>query len=73
MNYAELGISKRNKRGQDEWDFKVSLLTICDKLLAVSERVTSTVSPNENYHKFVSSALFKSVVKCFLYIALLGF
>lgn len=73
MNYAELGISKRNKRGQDEWDFKVSLLTIRDKLLAVSEKVTSMVSPNENYHKFVSSALFKSVVKWFLYIALLGF
>ena len=73
MNYAELGISERNKRGQDELDFKRKSIDKCGKLLVIGEKVISVVSPDENYYKFASSALVKSVVKCFLYIALLGF
>ena len=39
MNYAELGISERNKRGQDELDFKRESIDKCGKLLKVGEKV----------------------------------
>ena len=63
MNYAEMGISERYKRGQDELGFKRKSIDKCGKLLVVGEKVISVISPDENYYKFASSALVKSVVK----------
>lgn len=56
MNYAELGISERNKRGQDEMDFKRKSIDKCGKLLVVNEKVILVVCSDENYYKFASLA-----------------
>lgn len=74
MNYAEMGIGERNKRGQDELDFKRKSIEKCGKLLVVGEKVISVVSPDENYFTSLQVQLLSKVLSnVFLYIALLGF
>lgn len=74
MNYAEMGIGERNKRGQDELDFKRKSIDKCGKLLVVGEKVISVVSPDENYFTSLQVQLLSKVLSnVFLYIALLGF
>jgi len=74
MNYAEMGIGERNKRGQDELDFKRKSIDKCGKLLVVGEKVISVVSPDENYFTSLQVQLLSKVLSnLFLYIALIGF
>lgn len=67
MNYAEMGIGERNKRGQDELDFKRKSIDKCGKLLVVGEKVISVITSLQ------VQLLSKVLSNMFLYIALLGF